>query len=206
MDHTVHGILQSGILHWVVFPFSRGIFPTQGSNPGLPYCRWILYHLSHQGCLGILEWVACSSGDLPDPAITKRLLHCRQILYQLSYQRNPLMTGIAVKIVSEPGGNILLAYKTVVLTSKQMHITRISSKLHHWLSQWIARPLHSLWIGSGICFLPMLYMITFMCVWHVYTHIILGVQMNDKIIFMTHCCVSITKLKYQPKYVSHTQV
>ena len=25
------------------------IFPTQGSNPGLPHCRWILYHLSHQG-------------------------------------------------------------------------------------------------------------------------------------------------------------
>ena len=25
------------------------IFPTQGSNPGLPYCRWILYQLSHKG-------------------------------------------------------------------------------------------------------------------------------------------------------------
>ena len=25
------------------------IFPTQGSNPGLPHCRWILYHLSHKG-------------------------------------------------------------------------------------------------------------------------------------------------------------
>ena len=25
------------------------IFPTQGSNPGLPHCRVILYHLSHQG-------------------------------------------------------------------------------------------------------------------------------------------------------------
>ena len=23
----------------------QGIFPTQGSNPGLPNCRWILYHL-----------------------------------------------------------------------------------------------------------------------------------------------------------------
>ena len=22
----------------------QGIFPTQGSNPGLPYCRQILYH------------------------------------------------------------------------------------------------------------------------------------------------------------------
>ena len=29
-------------------PSSRGLFRTQGSNPGLPPCRWILYHLSHQ--------------------------------------------------------------------------------------------------------------------------------------------------------------
>ena len=27
----------------------QGIFPTQGSNPGRPHCRQILYHLSHQG-------------------------------------------------------------------------------------------------------------------------------------------------------------
>ena len=27
----------------------QGIFPTQGSNPGLPHCRWIPYQLSHQG-------------------------------------------------------------------------------------------------------------------------------------------------------------
>ena len=26
-----------------------GIFPTQGSNSGLPHCRWILYQLSYQG-------------------------------------------------------------------------------------------------------------------------------------------------------------
>ena len=25
----------------------QGIFSTQGSNPGLPHCRWILYCLSH---------------------------------------------------------------------------------------------------------------------------------------------------------------
>ena len=36
----------------------QGIFPTQGSNPGLPYCRQILYYLSHQGSPRILEWVA----------------------------------------------------------------------------------------------------------------------------------------------------
>ena len=27
----------------------QGICPTQGSNPGLPHCRQILYRLSHQG-------------------------------------------------------------------------------------------------------------------------------------------------------------
>ena len=26
----------------------QGIFPTQGSNPDLPHCRWILYQLSHR--------------------------------------------------------------------------------------------------------------------------------------------------------------
>ena len=49
------------LFKWVAFLFSRGsspgqntgvgslsllqgLFPTQGLNPGLPYCRWILYH------------------------------------------------------------------------------------------------------------------------------------------------------------------
>ena len=27
----------------------QGIFPIQGSNPGLPHCRQMLYRLSHQG-------------------------------------------------------------------------------------------------------------------------------------------------------------
>ena len=45
---SVHGILQARILEWVASPFSRGIFLTQGLNPGLLNCRQILYNLSHQ--------------------------------------------------------------------------------------------------------------------------------------------------------------
>ena len=30
-------------------PLLQGVFPTQGSNPGLPHCRQILYELSHKG-------------------------------------------------------------------------------------------------------------------------------------------------------------
>ena len=29
--------------------FLQGVFPTQGSNPGLPHCRQVLYQLSHKG-------------------------------------------------------------------------------------------------------------------------------------------------------------
>ena len=33
-------------------------FPTQGSNPGLPYYKQILYQLGHKGSPRILKWVA----------------------------------------------------------------------------------------------------------------------------------------------------
>ena len=48
----------------------QGIFPTQGSYPGLLYSRQILYQLSHKGGLRVSEWVTCPfSRDLPDPGI-----------------------------------------------------------------------------------------------------------------------------------------
>ena len=36
----------------------QGIFPTQGSNPGLLHFRWILYQLSNKGSWRILECIA----------------------------------------------------------------------------------------------------------------------------------------------------
>ena len=53
------GILQERILEWVgCHDLLQEIVPTQGSNPGLPHCRQILYQLSHKGSPRILEWVA----------------------------------------------------------------------------------------------------------------------------------------------------
>ena len=43
------GILQARTLEWVAMSFFQGIPVNQGSNWGLPHCRRILYHLSHQG-------------------------------------------------------------------------------------------------------------------------------------------------------------
>ena len=61
MDYTVYSPWNSPGQNTGVGSLSllQGVFPTQGSNPGLPHCRWILYQLSHQGSPRILEWVAC---------------------------------------------------------------------------------------------------------------------------------------------------
>ena len=46
------------------------IFPTQGSNPGLPHCRRILYQLSQKGSLyakgGLKEYDPCKVASSPD--------------------------------------------------------------------------------------------------------------------------------------------
>ena len=81
--------------------FLQEIFPTQGSNLGLPHCRWILYHLSHQGSPRILEWVAYpfSRGIFPTQELNQALLHSRWILYQLSYHRKLYMSNRRVKYI-----------------------------------------------------------------------------------------------------------
>ena len=65
---SVHGILlQAGVGYHALL---QEIFPTQGSNPGLPHCRQILYQLSHKGSPRILEWVAyCLSSRSSDPGV-----------------------------------------------------------------------------------------------------------------------------------------
>ena len=80
-------------------PFSRvrllsllqGILPIQGSNPGLPHCRQIVYQLSHKGSprilevgsLSLLQWIFLTR------KLNWGLLQCRWILYLLSHKGNP---------------------------------------------------------------------------------------------------------------------
>ena len=60
-------------------PLLQGIFQTQGSNPGLLHCRWILYTWAKNSWLKGFPWVGKpkntsgqpipSPGDLPNPGI-----------------------------------------------------------------------------------------------------------------------------------------
>ena len=63
--HSVHGDSPGKNTGVGCHALLQGIFPTQGSNPGLPHYRRILFQLSHQGSPRILEWVAIpfSSGS-----------------------------------------------------------------------------------------------------------------------------------------------
>ena len=86
MDCTIHGILQTRILEWVAFPFSKGSSRPRNkprshalqadSLPAEPQGK-----LRNTG-MGSLSHLC----DLPDPGLNWGLLHCRQILCKLSYQ------------------------------------------------------------------------------------------------------------------------
>ena len=69
-DSSVHGDSPGQNTEVGSLSLLQGIFPSQGSNPGLSRCRQILYHLNHKGSPRVLEWVADPfSTDLPDPGI-----------------------------------------------------------------------------------------------------------------------------------------
>ena len=93
MDDTVHRILPGQNTGVGSLSLLKGNFPTQGSNPGHPHCRQILYQLSHKRSPRTWEWVAYpfSRGSSQPRNWNRGLQHCRQILYQLSYQGSPSM-------------------------------------------------------------------------------------------------------------------
>ena len=83
---TVHRVLQTRILEWVAFPFSRGS-PNPGMDPrspalqadSLPAKPWGKPKKTGVGSLFLLQRIFLAQ------ELNWGLLHCRQILYQPSY-------------------------------------------------------------------------------------------------------------------------
>ena len=114
----------------------QGIFPTQGSNPSLLHCRWILYRLSRQGSPRILEWVACPwlQGNFLTRELNWGLLKCRWILYQLSYLGSPLVTQSCLTLCdsmdcSLPGSSVRGILQARILEWVAIPFCRGSSQL-----------------------------------------------------------------------------
>ena len=96
------GILQAKLLEWVAFGVGyhallQGIFPTQGSNPGLPHCRQTLYQLSYREALWIslvgYKFVAYSF-------ITLSEILSFQIVSFYLYKKNDMHANFQEKIKS----------------------------------------------------------------------------------------------------------
>ena len=88
---SVHGIFQAIVLEWITISFSRGTFPIQGSNPGLPHCGQTLYCLSHQGSQGV-----CKGCEDPTSAITVATL-CPATILSYVDDCNSLFMGLPQK-------------------------------------------------------------------------------------------------------------
>ena len=92
MHSTVHGILQTRILEWVAFPFSRGSsLPNPGIKPRSPALQADSLPAEPQGkpkntgvvSLSLLQQIFQTQKS------NQGLLHCKKILYHLSYQGSP---------------------------------------------------------------------------------------------------------------------
>ena len=82
-----HSLLEKGV-------------PTQGSNPGLPHCRWILYRLSHQENPCIFPSVQFSRSVVSDSLRP----------HESQYTRPPCPTPT-------PGAHPLMSFKSVMPSS-----------------------------------------------------------------------------------------
>ena len=76
------------------------MLPTQGLNPGVLHCGWILLPAEPPwkpkntgvGSLSLLQQI------LPTQGLNRGLLHCKRILYQVSYQGNPNVSSMSVHL------------------------------------------------------------------------------------------------------------
>ena len=83
----------------------QGIFPTQGLNPGLLHCRWILYQLSHRESPRILEWVAYTFSSRSSQARTQNGVSCTNWSIREAHPMDELVNKWCIYIYTGfPGG------------------------------------------------------------------------------------------------------
>ena len=72
----------------------QGIFPTQRSNPVLPYCRQILYQVSHKGSPNCVTWFIAVVGM--KPAISPSVVILNTFNFYTRVESDPCITLSAV--------------------------------------------------------------------------------------------------------------
>ena len=89
----------------------QGIFPTQGSNPGLPHCRQFLYQLSHQGspcvykCLCFPSFLGCLDCSVGKRNSKRKSLRETRDVALLFFLTRIVWTSQLVLAVNNPPAN-----------------------------------------------------------------------------------------------------
>ena len=101
----------------------QGVFPIQGSNSGLPHCRWVLCQLSHKGSPRILEWIAYSfsrGSFWPRNWTRVSSIAGRFFTNYRSYQGGPCIY-VPLFIHSSVDGHLVFFHVLVIVNSPSMN-------------------------------------------------------------------------------------
>ena len=109
-----------------------GIFPTQGSNSDLPHCRWILYHLNHQGSPRILELVDYPFSRGTSQPRNRTRVSCIagrffQLCWQLMESHGTLLSIFAKGLCLYPTN----ACNSAMISQMELHLNLLFSQYIH---------------------------------------------------------------------------
>ena len=113
----------------------QGICPTQGSNPGLPHCRRILYQLSCQG-------------SPPTPTLSQQ---CVSSVCSIS----SLTIGVIILFLFSYSDS----YMEVSHWSFNLHFLNDQwgeTPFHMFDAIWVEWPIHCIWLGSVLAYFVIL--------------------------------------------------
>ena len=112
------------------------IFPTQGLNPGLPHCRQILYHLSHQGNLWILEWAAYPFSRRSSGSRDGTRISCTAGGFFTSrVTKDALQRSTGPKLRSRSNVFSVLAFSLIQQTSRNRRAGHPRNLCERWVSE-----------------------------------------------------------------------
>ena len=117
----------------------QGIFPIQGSNPGLLHCRQISSPSERQGkpkntgvgSLFLLQRIFLTQ------ELYWGLLHCRQILYQLSYEGSPLLDVNSAQMTNESLQNTQSGIDSLHITIGASLVAQMAKSLLAVQETWV---------------------------------------------------------------------